>query len=331
MGSIGQAAQRLASSVAATADLPTISRGTALRRVLREDVCAPVLAATAHGDDLPAPELSELGAAISAQVPDGAEAGLAPRDRVLVALLRYGRIEPAWTLAHENGTGTVQRPTTFSTWSGGTRSSTRLPLVTLVEGTHAYAWLPGFRDPRWAVPDEVYALTDEIEVRSQLDEVRVLPNVVRLSGWGYLTHLVARDEDSVAIVLHCADQSPIHLQGQRRRWPDLVKGTGPDLTRLAWAGWTVDLDPRIVPNGEWHVDLEIGHGELRRTAALGGRRGPLAEASMLRTPHELHARVLRFGAAPKGSLKLRVHPLGATARILPRPVRRAARAAVRRG
>ncbi len=40
----------------------------------------------------------------------------------------------------------------------------------VVRGESVFAWLPGFRDPRASVPDDVYDITDLVAVRGGADE-----------------------------------------------------------------------------------------------------------------------------------------------------------------
>lgn len=326
MGSIGEAAHRLAGSVAAVGRRPEPERTAALEKLLVEDVHDPVVQATGARDDAPLDELGALADALGAALPVGAEAGLEPRHRVFVALLRARALEPAWTLAHDNGSGTVRQEVAFSTSSGAVRTSVRLPLVTLVEGERVYAWLPGFRDPRWNVPDEVYDITGDIEVRAALDQVRVEGGRMLLAGSAYLTQLPASADDTVAAVFTDAGGRRVQVPATRLRRPDLVKGTGPDLTQLAWSGWNAQVELGPVPDGEWALAVEVGHGEVRRTAPLGTERGPLAQPGRLPAgPHEIGGRVLRLSGARDGALTVQLRPLGVRARVVPRPVRAALR------
>ncbi|MGI8761735.1 MAG: hypothetical protein ACR2LF_10680 [Jatrophihabitantaceae bacterium] len=330
MGSIGEAAGRLAEHASAAA--APGSGAQALHRMLLAEVHDPVLRATAGAEAVPDRELGELGAALRACVPAGAEDRLDPRVRVLVRLLRRDAVAAAWALAQENASGVVEQRSAQSTLSGAARTSVRLPLLTLVEGNRVYAWLPGFRDPHWPVPDEVYDLTADVAARCGLDLARLRGEHVQLGGWAHLTVLAARADDAVSVALDGPGGARFDVPAQRVRRPDLVRGTGEALTRLAWAGWQaqVPIAPMLATPGTWRVGVTVGHGEVVRTAQLGPRRGPLAAARLIATPHELRGRVARLSTGSQGALTVLVQPLGARARVVPRPVRRAARALIAR-
>ncbi len=286
--------------------------------------------ATGAGDELPKQELKDLAAAVRAEIPAGAEDGLEPRARVFVKLLRADALVPAWTLAADNGSGTVQQKVDFSTSSGAARTSTQLPLFTLVDAGRGYAWLPGFRDPRWAVADSVFDVSADIVVRSQLDEIRLVDGRLLLSGWAYLTLLATSPEESVAVALDGPGGARVVVPAARLRRPDLVKGTGADLTRLAWAGWSagVNLRELISASGDWRASVVVAHGELARTGELGGQRGPLAQDRLLHVPHEMGGHVVRV-VPGNDALVLRIQGLGTVARVVPQRLRSAARHVVR--
>ncbi|MGI8882463.1 MAG: hypothetical protein ACR2KJ_18535 [Jatrophihabitans sp.] len=330
MGSIGEAAQRLPELLSAARQLAPDEQESAVQQVLSAGVHDLVMHATGSGDVLPQRDLEMLADAVRTTVPAAAEDALEPRVRVFVRLLRAGALPPAWTLAADNGSGTVQQRVDFSTSSGAARTSLQLPLFMLVDGGRAYGWLPGFRDPRWGVPDSVFDVSADVVLRSSLDEARIAGDRLVLSGWAYLTLLATSAEDTVAVAFDNPDGHREVVPARRLRRSDLVKGTGEDLTRLAWAGWAAEVDLRRLAArpGDWRVTMSLAHGELARTAELAEHYGPLAGDSRLHDSHEIAGHAVRV--VPSGAgLTVRVRELTSVARFVPRPLRSVARSALR--
>ena len=217
--------------------------GIVARRRTGRDAASPVahrgprcrLATDGRGDALPADRLAELAAAVRARVPQGAEDRLPPRVRTLIRLLRRDALEPAWTLAEDNAAGVVRPTRAQSMWAGGSFASSRLPLPTVVDDDgRAFAWLPGFRDPRWGVPDDVYNIDNEVILRCSLDLVLLRRGVLHLSGGGYLGLLETSAQDSVVVVLNGPDGAEHRVPARRvtssgRRAPER---SGVDPSRL---------------------------------------------------------------------------------------------------
>jgi hypothetical protein len=326
VGSIGEAACRLPDSVADVDATPEQDRPSALAALVRADVHDPAVAATAFGDTMPAAELVQLTDAVRKYLPVGAEAGADPRVRVFVSLLRAGALEPAWTLAGDNGAGTVAQEVGFSTWAGAARTSFELPLVPVIEGQRAYAWLPGFRDPRWQVPDDVYDITADIELRCTIDYASLRGDALLLAGTAQLTQLPSSQEEEATLLVGTSGRV-LRVPGRRLRRPDLVKGTGKDLTRLAWSGWTVTIDlPTVLDGaGDRQCELEIVHRGLRRTALVTPvGAGPLGARSTV-GPTEVGGCAVTLVVDPHNGIRIRSRSLPGRTRALPQPVRRAVR------
>lgn len=306
--------------------LPEDERLEALRALLR-DSHDTVVQLTSEGDDLPMDRLTELAAAVRAGVPEGTEDRLPPRVRTLIRLLRREAFEPAWILAHDNAAGVVRPNRARSMWAGGSFASPRLPLPTVVDNGRAYAWLPGFRDPRWDVPDDVYDIDGEVVLRSSLDQVLLHGRELRLSGGGYLGLLETGPDDSVVVVLNGPEGAQHRVPAHRARRSDDVRLSGQELTRLAWAGWHARVDLEALPGpGTWRVSLEITERGARRIAPLGRKRGPLAQPGLVAASVERRGSGIRVDAEQDGRLLIRITRLSPSARLVPRPVRKALRA-----
>lgn len=306
-------------------------RAHALRRLLRAEVHDAVmrLSADHHAryDEPTVADLRALAAVVRDDVPAGAEDRLGVRVRVFVRLLRRDTLEPAWMLAQDDASGVVRPSKAASTWAGGSRLGSALPLPTHVEGGHVYAWLPGFRDPRWGVPDEVFDISGDVVLRGELDEAILVGGRLELYGSAYLGLLAAGPDDEITIALSGPAGTRYRVHAERVRRPDLVKPSGPDLTRLAWAGWraSVELAPMLNAPGVWRPRLEIVEHGIERSELLGRRRGPLAQPRPEPVPHRFGAATICLERTEKNAgLQVRVRRLSA-ASYVPQPVCRMVR------
>jgi hypothetical protein len=246
--------------------------------------------------------------------------------RVFVRLLRRGAFEPAWTLAHDNASGVVRPTRATSMWAGGSFLTSRLPLPTHLEDGRVYAWLPGFRDPRYGVPDEVYAIDSDVILRGDVDLADLHGRTLRLHGTAYLGLLEAGPHGRVTLSLAGPDGAASQVEATRVRRPDHVKSSGPDLTRLAWSGWHAEFDitPLLAVAGTWRITVELDERGVRRSRLLGRSRSPLAATPLFENSpaRELSGRAVRLDNAADGALVLRIARMSAAARSVPAPVRR---------
>ncbi len=298
----------------------------ALHAVLREQVVGAVVRAAAEGEQAPLAELAALAATTREHLPEGTEDSLGPRVGILVRLLREDALEAAWMLGRDNASGVVRPERTTSMWAGGSYLSSELALPTRVDPDgRVYAWLPGFRDPRWSVPDEVYDIGQFVVMRGVLDLVTIdVSGVVRLRGSAFLGQLRTEPDDRVTVHLFGPEGLRHAVPATRLRRPDVVRARGPELRRLAWAGWraAVGLDDLPQTNGTWQAELEIVQGPVRRREALGARRGPLAAPKFTTAVHEGRSRTYRLGTDQKNNgLLIKVTAVTGLARRLP-PVAR---------
>ena len=230
------AALALPALVQEAEQLPVEERTRALRKVLRTQVHDPAMRAT--GSDAGPADLTDLAAAVRASVPDAVEDGMEPRLRVFVRLLRRDALEPAWTLAGDNASGVVAQATSgVSMWAGPTMVRHAAAAADLIEnGAAVFAWLPGFRDPRCDVPDDVYDLAADVGLYLRLDRARFDADRLALSGVAWITPFDAGEDDVVTVRLE-ADGRQVRVPATRTRSPEHVRELGPALTQLAWAGW----------------------------------------------------------------------------------------------
>lgn len=298
----------LVDAVAAARALPAPEQGKAFERLLRIQAHDPVMALTVEHEQPVLAELAELAAVVREHVPQHAESKLAPRLRIFVALLRRDALEPAWTLAHDNASGVLRPTRAPSMWAGGSYVKSRSPLTTVIEDGRVYAWLPGFRDPRWHVPDDVYDIGTDVVLRSRLDLALTDDDALTLSGFGHLSWLDASEHDTVTIRFTNPGAASHTARATRARRPDLVKPSGPDLTRLAWSGFTArtPLAPLAAVPGSWQVRIEVEQRGATRRGVLGRKRGSLASTELLAPVRETRDSTVEFGADERGGLTVTV-------------------------
>jgi hypothetical protein len=319
-------AEELPIQVQQVEDLSEPERSEELRRLLR----AVHGAVMRHAVDLDAPpvaELEKLADAVRTSIPEPVEDVLPPRIRVFVRLLRRDAFPPAWTLATDNASGVVHSTSAVSTWAGPGHIRTQLSLPTFIEDGAVFAWLPGFRDPRWSVPDEVFDLGADVEARSRLDRAVFADGRLALAGSAWLTRLSGRPDDRVQLVLSDGEDS-IRVDAARVRTPERVEDSGPGLTQLAWTGWTaaIELAELATRSANWRVRIEVDQDGVRRGEALGLDRGPLAHQRLIAEPYEARTCAARLRQGPRGGLVVQVRPFETvTARALPVSARTALR------
>lgn len=293
------AVAELANLIAATrselaaADLPRSAMTKALR-ALHDGM----MRAT-HGVDTAPQDCLTAAAELLARVPAEVVDALSPRPRTALRLLRAGASLAAWEVLADNATGVVEEPYDAATATGAARTSPRLPLLTTVEAGLVFAELPGFRDPRFAAPEECYDITSLVRLKHQLDELLVTGSDLVLSGWAALDVLTASVHERVAIVLTAAETT-VAIPGHRVRRADLVSGRGDGLTRRAWAGWSAALDlgdPRL-SSGRWSAWLELDHGGVSRREPIG-REVALLAAAAARASIRVGTRSLRWDTSGK--------------------------------
>lgn len=286
--SVSDAMAQLSELAASAAELDKAALSTV------HDLLRSVTGAT---DDEPT-SLLEAGAELVARAQDTVVASLAPRARVAIRLLRTKAFHATWAVLADNATGFVSRTFNASTSSGADRAEWPLPLLTSVEPPYVFADLPGFRDPRYGVPDELYEVGAAMKLRCHVDEVAAGRHPV-LSGWAALDLLTTDPDEAVAIVA-TQDGHDVGWPGVRLRRADLVGGNRDTIRRRAWAGWTVECRPQDLGErtGRWALSVEVSHDGLVRRARIGKSVGELAAAAVGRQLSDKP--VTRLHAGPGG-------------------------------
>lgn len=235
--------------------------------------------ATGASAEMPQDSL-RAAARLAGALHEGACDSLSPRPRTVFRLLAADVLPAAWALLAENATGVVDDAFHDSTATGAPRTSWRLPVVTCIEPPAVYAELPGFRDPRFAAPDDCYDIANLVRLKAGVDEITYDGSSVLLAGWAALDVLATGAGETVHL-LASDKRTTVRSTCRRARRPDLVSGRGEGLTRRAWAGWcgTLDVSPDGLGAGEWSLSVEVDHEGIVRSAPAGRELGALARAA----------------------------------------------------
>lgn len=237
-------------------------------------------AVTGTTDDEPV-QLLEAAAAFVAAAAEEVVDSLSARQRVAIRLLRAAALSAAWAVVLDNATGFVARSFRASTSSGADRTEWPLPLLTAIEAPNVFAELPGFRDPRFGLADELFEVGAGMKLRCHVDEVVAGRRPV-LGGWAALDLLTTDAEESVAVVA-TQEGREVRWPGVRQRRADLVGGNRDTIRRRAWAGWTAECHPEELLDGgagRWLLAVEVMHRGLVRRARIGKSVGELAASAV---------------------------------------------------
>jgi hypothetical protein len=258
-------------------------------------------------------EIERLAAAMRDGTLATDEHRLSVHGRTAVRLLEADAPAPAWlTILHE---------------------VMRQPLVTVVDEGRAYAWLPGFRDPRVGVPDWIYEITDRVVAKCAVEDIRWESGNCVIGGWAHFSYLTTNPDEMVRLVLRRDDDGhELRVPAYRRRRPDRVKATGLELTRLAWAGFLAKVPGNLVfgRHGSLTVMIELERDGLVRRQAPSRVRGTVLDQSLPFTLSRRAGHVVRAGWDVHDHLELQQMSRIALLRIYLRGARRRARVFRRR-
>ncbi|MGW8378972.1 glycosyltransferase family 2 protein [Streptomyces sp. ODS28] len=185
--------------------------------------------------------------------------------RLRCHLVVHGTVDDLHELiAYELGHGTLTE--------GITVADRALPApAVLVEGERAYAQYPFFRDPRRAVPEDCYDITEELKPRHHLAAAELHGTALRVSGHASLPGLDGAGLRAEFVLRE-------HHRGTEHR---LVTSPAPvPYDSPGAVGFAAAADLLALPgggrldHGMWDLYLELGTGQLTREARLGSQRAP---------------------------------------------------------
>lgn len=166
-------------------------------------------------------------------------AGIKPAHvRVRLELVRRGRHEDLAKLVDD--------------WSDGERGSL------VVEDGHAYQAMLGFRDARLCLPDELYDVTDELQLNHRLDSMELIDGVLRIEGQASIADMSV-DGGAVNLVLRSRTRDV-----ERSFVADRLDG---DRFRVG-----IDLDQATLDDDVWDAHVEVVVEDLSTRARFGKRR-----------------------------------------------------------
>jgi hypothetical protein len=268
-----------------------------------------LMQATATTDSVPTTLLTHVATAVAA-LPDRVPDSLPPRPRTAFRLLRAEAFAAAWLTLSDNAAGVVADPPRGTTSSGASAARPKLPLPTRLEDGAVYAWLPGFRDPRFAAPDDCYDISALVSLRVELDDVELSDTALTVSGSASLTQLPTEATDDVRLVLTGPTGEDVSAAAVRHRRPDLVTGVGEGITRLAWAGFSATLALGAVGRspGSWRLSATLSHAGVVRSAPVGGDAGELARRALTTASHDRRTTYSLTGAGEQWELTVSRRP-----------------------
>ncbi|MFD0902009.1 bifunctional glycosyltransferase/CDP-glycerol:glycerophosphate glycerophosphotransferase [Actinomadura sediminis] len=135
-----------------------------------------------------------------------------------------------------------------------------------------YARYPFFGDADRAVPDDVYDVTDEFELRADIDRVSWDGDTLIVEGWAHFDRLEVSDVRDSRIrvwMRNVKTGREVGLPVERVRRPEATARSGQSRVCVDWSGFAVRIEPEYLLDGdEWRS----GTWELFAEVATAGRR-----------------------------------------------------------
>jgi CDP-glycerol glycerophosphotransferase len=138
---------------------------------------------------------------------------------------------------------------------------------------------PFFRDPALAIPDSVYDVTDEMTLKTRLDEVTWRAGKLCIEGHAYIRNLDAPavgDTRIKVMLRNNRTHRTIRLPVQRIRRPDVTARSGNGAACQDWSGFAVQLSPRrlaTVPGvwraANWELMVRVSGDGISREGPIG--------------------------------------------------------------
>ncbi|TDD95001.1 bifunctional glycosyltransferase/CDP-glycerol:glycerophosphate glycerophosphotransferase [Actinomadura rubrisoli] len=204
------------------------------------DVRALILALPAASDEDRA-RLIDLGAGIVAEAASSAVGGLEAIKRLEMHLLRERMLPELLDVLRfeEDGLHDV-------------------PLVSRGRLRQRwYARYPFFGDAQRAIPDEVYDVTNEFRLWTQVDRVRWDGGVLVVEGHAHFSRLEVSSADHSRIRIWMRDATTgqeVRLPVERIRCPEATSRSGQSLVSYDWSGFSVRIEPEDLQDGdEWRT------------------------------------------------------------------------------
>ncbi|MFD3544901.1 glycosyltransferase family 2 protein [Streptomyces sp. NPDC058655] len=145
-----------------------------------------------------------------------------------------------------------------------------------VENGRVFTTLPFFRDPRVALPDELFEITDDMTVSHALQKVRWDGPVLVLEGYGFFEQLSTK-ERATRVVLRERTSGVCESFATTARRDDTLTNAKGNPRAMGRFSARINLahasDGWPVPPGNWDLHLAVSFEGVTREVRLGPRRG----------------------------------------------------------
>ena len=136
------------------------------------------------------------------------------------------------------------------------------------------AYLPFWRDPATAVPDECFRISDDqAQATCSIRRVRVLaPTTVEIEAWAFIQNVDMSDRDlEVRAYARARGHEDVPLQVKQRfeQAIDELNVPGSGYCDYRHGGLVITVDTRALGAGTWKVWLELTAGPLSRSVVAG--------------------------------------------------------------
>lgn len=136
-----------------------------------------------------------------------------------------------------------------------------------------YARYPYLDDASVGVPQEVYDVTDEIELTARVRSARWVDGLLHIEGHARLDYLEAAEPGSYEISVWLRDtksRARINLPVTRVHRPDVTADSNQDGLCYDWSGWEIILDPARLGRREatWQLHAQVVCDGLKRSVEV---------------------------------------------------------------
>lgn len=157
-----------------------------------------------------------------------------------------------------------------------------------VIGGRVYLRLPGFQDHAAGIPDELFDITDMLQVVHHLDRMTWRETTLRLAGHAYIEGLLSGYRGTELLLRERETRQEHRVPTELQATPHLVSDNIPDGPDRGTAGFAVDIDLRMVADGApitpgtWDLLLRVHAEGVSKRVRIGRFRSPSIDATARR-------------------------------------------------
>lgn len=173
-----------------------------------------------------------------------------------------------------------------------------------------YGDYPYLDDPRF--PDHLFELSDELELKTGIDEVSWHQGRLRVEGHAFIARMDAPEQGDTKVEVELRRRRRlfpkiIRCEVEQVRRPDVTAGSGQATACHDWSGFVLEVDPADldIAEGVWHVFVKVTTQGVKRRGRLSMPKGlgqwpPAREiaSGRLIKPKYTQARELVIGVQP---------------------------------